>query len=390
MLKFPEYAQKCIDTITNNGHEAYFVGGCVRDGLLGRACYDIDIATSALPDEIISMFDRTIPTGLKHGTVTVIIDDLPIEVTTYRQESGYNDSRHPDSVSFVSNIEEDLSRRDFTINALAASGDGKILDVFGGKDDLKHKIIKAVGNPQKRFTEDALRIVRAYRFSSVLGFEIEEKTKKFALDLSSRIEKISGERVLKELYKAAVGSNISALCELISVGALSCFGIQGINLDSSYFTHLSALKLDESSKLALLILACKYDINLIKFSLKADNQIIKKITSISNMLELKIPQNKAEIKKLLYKFDAEYVELYLYYLEAASLVSDKILFNILHDIYAQQEAYKIHHLSIDGNDILALGVRGADVKNLLEKALFAVIEEKIPNSKEALINFLKN
>lgn len=390
MLKFPEYAQKCIDTITQNGFSAYFVGGCVRDGLLGRACDDIDIATSALPNEIISLFERTVPTGLKHGTVTVLIDDHPIEVTTFRRESGYNDSRHPDSVSFVSNIQEDLSRRDFTINALAATSSGEIVDLFGGLKDLEKGIIRAVGDPETRFTEDALRIVRAFRFACVLGFEIEEKTKKAALKSSERIEKISGERVLKELYKAASYGNLLPLCELISSGALECFGISNVKLEDACFNRLSSLELSPSSKLALLILMCDFDIDLIKNSLKADNHLVKKIKITDSLAACEIPEIQADVQKLLYMHHHEYVRLYFYYLGVVNLADSEKLFNLYNEVCAQDRPYRISHLSVDGNDILELGLQGKEIKTSLENALFAVIDGKIENTKESIIGFLKN
>lgn len=390
MLKFPEYAQKCIETITQSGYEAYFVGGCVRDGLLGRDCDDIDIATSALPSEIISLFEHTIPTGLKHGTVTVLIDNNPIEVTTFRQESGYNDFRHPDTVSFVSNIHEDLARRDFTINALAASSSGEIVDLFGGLKDLKNGIIRAVGDPEKRFSEDALRIVRAYRFACVLDFKIEENTKKSALQLSEKISKISGERVLKELYKAVSFSNLSPLCELIDIGALSSFGIDCCVGKSSCFERLSALEIAPSSKLALFILMCNYDINLIKNSLKADNYLIKKIKNTNSLKACVIPKNKADIQKLLYMHHHDYVRLFFYYLGVVNLTNVDKLFNLYSDICAQNKPYRISHLAVDGNDLIELGLQGAAIKSSLEKALLAVIDGEIENSKDAIIDFLKN
>ena len=390
MLKFPEYAQKCIDTITENGFEAYFVGGCVRDDLLGRNCDDIDIATSALPSEIISLFDHTIPTGLKHGTVTVLIDNKPIEVTTFRQESEYNDSRHPDTVNFVFNINEDLSRRDFTINALAASKSGEIVDLFGGLDDLKNGIIRAVGDPEKRFIEDALRIIRAYRFASVLGFKIEENTKKFALKLSDRISKISGERVLKELYKAMSGSNILTLCELISSGALECFGVSNIKLEDACFNRLSSLELSPSSKLSLLILMCDFDIDLIKNSLKADNHLIKKIQITESLTAREIPETQADVQKLLYMHHHEYVRLYFYYLGVVNLADSEKLFSLYNEVCAQDKPYRISHLSVDGNALLELGLQGKEIKSSLENALFAVIDGKIENRKESIIGFVKN
>ena len=175
-INIPNNVQFIIDTFYNNNYEAFMVGGCVRDCLLGLTPKDYDITTSALPNITESLFEKTIPTGIKHGTVTVVLDNENLEVTTYRTEGNYLDNRHPESVEFVSNIKEDLSRRDFTVNALAYNHKEGLIDYFNGIDDIKNKIIKAVGDPNKRFQEDALRMLRAIRFSCQLGFKIDELT----------------------------------------------------------------------------------------------------------------------------------------------------------------------------------------------------------------------
>ena len=191
MLSIPENAARVIDRLTQNGYEAYIVGGCVRDSLLGLTVSDFDITTSAKPEKVIELFEKTVPTGIKHGTVTVMIGNEPIEVTTFRTEGVYNDSRHPEDVEFVSDIREDLSRRDFTVNAIAYNEKTGIVDLFGGMSDLENKILRAVGDPEKRFREDALRILRLFRFASQLGFEIEENTLNSALSLKDGLENIS-------------------------------------------------------------------------------------------------------------------------------------------------------------------------------------------------------
>lgn len=176
MIKLPEQVNKAICLLKNSGFEAYAVGGAVRDCLLGKVPFDWDITTSARPEETEKVFcgERIIETGIKHGTVTVIIDDMPLEITTYRIDGDYTDHRHPQTVSFSDNLRDDLSRRDFTINTLCCNCDDKIIDAFGGKDDLNNKIIRCVGDPDTRFSEDALRIMRAVRFSAELGFKIEK------------------------------------------------------------------------------------------------------------------------------------------------------------------------------------------------------------------------
>ena len=198
----PEIIRQFASIFRDNGHRLYIVGGAVRDYLLGRPNSDYDFCTDAKPEEVIPMFRRVIPTGIKHGTVTVLFKGDSFEVTTFRTEGAYSDRRHPDSVTFVTDLSEDLSRRDFTVNAFAADClDGKIIDLFDGLKDLKEKTIRAIGNPSERFEEDALRLMRLARFCSKLGFEPESATKEAATQLSASISNISQERIYDELSK---------------------------------------------------------------------------------------------------------------------------------------------------------------------------------------------
>ena len=182
-INIPNYCKKIISTLKQNGFEGYLVGGCVRDSIMDITPNDYDITTSATPDEMLRIFSsfRVIETGLKHGTITVVIEGNNVEITTYRIDGEYDDNRHPKEVSFTRNLSEDLKRRDFTVNALAFNEEQGLVDLFGGKDDLDNKLIRCVGNPDKRFNEDGLRVLRALRFASVLGFEIEENTAKSIL-----------------------------------------------------------------------------------------------------------------------------------------------------------------------------------------------------------------
>lgn len=205
--------EKCIyilSELEKSGFQAYIVGGCVRDMIMGRSANDFDVTTNALPDKIIEIFsaDRVIPTGIKHGTVTVIHDGEAFEITTFRVDGAYTDSRRPDSVSFTASLREDLARRDFTMNAVAMDLSGKIFDFFGGVSDIENKLIRCVGEPEQRFTEDALRILRAVRFSSVLGFEIEHGTADYAVKLKDRLDFISAERIRSEFVKLLCGKNV--------------------------------------------------------------------------------------------------------------------------------------------------------------------------------------
>lgn len=208
-IRIPSYVNTALTLLASSGYEAYIVGGCVRDAFLDKTPYDWDITTSAKPNETLNVFSafRTVETGLKHGTVTVIIDGSPLEITTMRVDGEYSDNRHPDSVDFTENIILDLSRRDFTVNAMAYNPEIGLCDPFRGKEDLKNGIIKCVGEPKKRFTEDALRIIRGIRFSSVLGFEIEEKTSAEIVNLKQLLLNVAAERKRVELLKLLCGKD---------------------------------------------------------------------------------------------------------------------------------------------------------------------------------------
>jgi len=208
-IKTPSYVNLAIDQLESHGFEAYIVGGCVRDSLLGEIPHDWDIATSAMPYEMLKVFSnfKTVETGLKHGTIMVLVDDKSLEITTFRRDGTYSDSRRPDSVTFSKELKEDLSRRDFTINAMAYNEKSSIIDIFDGIADLESKIIRAVGDADKRFGEDALRIMRCLRFSSVLGFEVESKTMLAANNKRKLLRNISHERISDELKKLVCGEN---------------------------------------------------------------------------------------------------------------------------------------------------------------------------------------
>lgn len=207
IIRLPENVKYIIDTIMEAGYEAFAVGGCIRDSILGREPNDWDITTSASPYQVKELFRRTIDTGIQHGTVTVMIEKEGYEVTTYRIDGEYEDARHPKEVIFTANLEEDLKRRDFTINAMAYNEKTGLVDIFDGIEDIRRKRIRCVGSPMERFTEDALRMMRAVRFSAQLGYSIEEETAKAIKELAPNLQKISAERIQTELVKLVVSPN---------------------------------------------------------------------------------------------------------------------------------------------------------------------------------------
>ncbi len=217
-IQIPEKAKYIIETIQNAGFEAYVVGGCVRDSILGRTPGDWDITTSARPEQVKQLFRRTIDTGIQHGTVTVMLDKEGFEVTTYRVDGKYEDSRHPKEVTFTPNLEEDLKRRDFTINAMAYNETEGLIDIFGGMADIEAKLIRCVGNPEERFGEDALRMMRAIRFSAQLGYEIHKDTIDAIRKLAPSLQKISAERIQVELTKLLISAHPDTLREAYEYG----------------------------------------------------------------------------------------------------------------------------------------------------------------------------
>jgi len=216
----PRGPLSCLEALTGAGYAAYPVGGCVRDLLLGRWPGDVDICTSAHPEQVMALFPNAVPTGLRHGTVTVPTADGNVEITTFRREGGYADSRHPDAVAFDVGLREDLSRRDFTVNAMALAPDGTVIDPFGGREDLKRGLIRCVGDPDRRFSEDALRMLRAVRFAAQLGFRIEENTADALSRNACRTERVSGERIKAEMEKILLSPRPQMAALLFRAGLL--------------------------------------------------------------------------------------------------------------------------------------------------------------------------
>ena len=221
MFALPVPVVNCLAALRRGGFEAYPVGGCVRDLLLGRVPGDWDITTSARPEQVMALFDKTVPTGLPHGTVTVLLDGQSFEVTTFRADVGYSDGRHPDAVVFGDSLTDDLARRDFTVNAMALDADGGVVDPFGGREDLQAKRIRAVGDPTVRFTEDALRMFRAVRFSAQLDFALEDGTCAALVSLAHRARFVSGERIKVEVEKTLLSSRPELAARFLQWGLLS-------------------------------------------------------------------------------------------------------------------------------------------------------------------------
>ena len=382
-MKFtiPDNILSVLNALKDNNFEAFLVGGCVRDMLLGITPLDYDITTSATPEQIKACFERTIDTGIKHGTVTVIIDKTPIEVTTFRTEDGYNDFRRPDKVHFVTDINEDLSRRDFTVNAIAYNPETRFVDPFGGMEDINKGILRAVGNGQKRFNEDALRIMRLFRFASVLGFDIDETTKNAAIACSKGLEEISVERIFTELKKLILGEHIELSSPLFDSGALKFLGINSLN-NADLIKNFS----NENLKFFAFLYFCCKGLQETLCLLKASNKTKDYFKCLSLCLENK-PSTKEDVKRLLNKVSEPYI-----LFDAAEFIritEDKdtaFITEWVKEILEQNEPYKISHLAISGEDLKNQGLKGREIKEKLEYLLERVIENKDLNQKNILLN----
>ena len=381
-----EQVRLALDILTKNGYFAYVVGGCVRDSLLfytsdnyilqdkaARPPKDWDVTTSALPEQILDCFHdyRVIETGLKYGTITVIIDKLPIEITTYRIDGDYTDNRHPSGVSFTDNLKDDLSRRDFTMNAIAYNIE--VIDYFGGTDDIRNKIIRTVGDPDKRFSEDALRILRGIRFAAQLNFKIEENTKNSIIKNKDLIKNISDERINAELTKLILGKNFyNALSEYKEVIPFSYELSETLkNSEEDLILRLSILLWDTENPRSVLK------------GLKFDNYTIDNVIKITENKNTKIIMEKQELKKLLNKLSEPILRYLLKIKNQSEAILDEIIEN--------GECYLLKDLKIDGNDIRDSGITaGKKIGEILNEVLMLVIEEKLENNKEACSNYIKN
>lgn len=438
-MNIPEYVKKALSELHKAGFEAYAVGGCVRDSLLGKVPHDWDLCTSALPEQVEQVFEsfHVIETGLKHGTVTVRIDHKPIEITTFRKDGDYLDRRRPENVEFVSELSLDLSRRDFTVNALAYSENSGITDLFGGRNDLENKLIRCVGSPEKRFGEDALRILRALRFSSVLGFEIEEKTAQAVHKMKELLKEISAERIREELLKLLCGVDVGRILtdykDVIAVIIPEIseeFGFLQHNPHHCYDVYLHTVKAVENVKNtpALRLTMLLHDIGkprvfrldengvghfklhptvgsemakTILRRLKFDNKTLKYVTEQIWEHDNRFPTGRKNIRRFIsnhgFDFYFDHLEIRLAdtlaqsdFMREKKLEELCIKREIGEELLAESAKLTLSDIEINGRDIIALGVEpGREIKEILSKCLSAVVDETVPNSREDLVLFAK-
>jgi tRNA nucleotidyltransferase (CCA-adding enzyme) len=433
-MNIPKFAENVREKLSEKGYESFFVGGAVRDICLGREAHDYDITTNATPDEIKSCFkdEKVITIGEKHGTIGVLTEGEVIEVTTYRIDGEYNDNRHPKNVSFTKNIKEDLARRDFTMNAIAF--DGEFTDPFGGREDIQNKIIRSVGDADIRFEEDALRILRAMRFSSVLGFKIENETKKSIHKKRMLIKNISEERIYSEFKKLIMGENAeSVLLEFSDVVAVFIPEIEkciGFDQKSKYhiydvYTHsvkaMTFCPYNETIRLAAFFHdvgkpCCftedengghfyshsKYSRELTSVALerlKADNQTRELVTELVSQHDRIINADKRSVRRILSKYSFEFFDMLMALKRGDALAHspgeysddsyvDKII-AVKNEIQKDNECFSLKKLNVNGNDMIELGFCGKEIGKILNLLLESVMDERVKNEHDALIEEAK-
>ena len=438
-VQIPEQVNSILETLQGAGFEAYIVGGCVRDALLGREPHDWDITTSALPYEVKELFPRTIDTGLQHGTVTVMCGRTGYEVTTFRVDGVYEDGRHPKEVTFTPSLAEDLKRRDFTINAMAYDGKGGLIDLFGGQQDLADGIIRAVGDPLQRFSEDALRIMRAIRFSAQLGYGIDGATLEAASELAPNLRKIGAERIRDELEKTLMSDRPDYLRTAWQAGIMKeflpefdeCMETPQNNPHHCYtvgehiLKGVSLVRKDKVLRLAMLLHdigkpACRTtdDKGIDHFyhhadvgygmaqtilkRLKYDNATIRKVLPLVKWHDIQIRLTEPAVRKAIVKIGEDLFPLLLEVKQADMLAQSTYqreekqrILDTVSSMYARiierGDCLSLRDLAVNGSDLIELGVKpGREVGTILAQMLDDVLNVPDHNDKEYLVKRFAN
>lgn len=386
-ITLPTSIQRALARLNQAGYEAYIVGGCVRDSLMGKVLADWDITTSALPTEILHVFSdfHTIATGLQHGTVTVIIDGTPLEITTYRVDGRYADGRHPDSVTFTAQLDEDLKRRDFTINAMVYHPDVGLIDPFDGQGDLQAKTIRCVGEPIQRFTEDALRILRALRFSAVLGFDIEATTANAIHCLATTLSRVSIERITSEFKRLICGENADTVLEKFE-DVIAVFLPEICDGGTTFkLAHLSALPRTRIAALFYSASISAESATTLLRRLRFDAQTIQDVRRLLSFSPNSIHTADAYLLRLLNHMGAELVFDYFSITGATDATIRRT-----RELLDERACYNTSMLAINGDDVLSIGVpAGPAIGEMLNRALYAVLDQQCPNEKAALMKYIE-
>ena len=433
-INMPEAVKDIIHTLQNEGYEAYAVGGCVRDSILGREPNDWDITTSASPEEVKALFRRTIDTGIEHGTVTIMVDKEGYEVTTYRIDGKYEDGRHPSEVTFTRELKEDLLRRDFTINAMAYNDEEGLVDIFGGVEDIRNKVIRCVGDPLARFSEDALRLMRAIRFAAQLGYTIEENTREAIRVIAPNLAKISAERIQAELIKIMISPNPGMMREAYKLGLTKIFmpefdlamETEQVNPHHLYtvgehsMVSVEKVKADKVLRLAMLmhdfgkphcITTDEKGINhfyghpekseeiarAIMHRLKFDNDTLRKVCILIRCHDERIVPGVKYMRRAVARigedafpalFDVQEADILAQseYKKEEKLAAVEANRRDYEEMIAEKQCVSIADLAVTGKDLIACGMKpGKEIGQVLNAMLKDVIEEPEHNNKDYLL-----
>lgn len=394
-IKLPAPVKEILQVLEQHGHEAYVVGGCVRDAIIGMQPKDWDITTSALPEQVKSLFSNTADTGIQHGTVMVIRRGTGYEVTTYRIDGEYKDGRHPEAVTFTRSLEEDLKRRDFTINAFAYNPKTGIVDRHNGLFDLQEKRIRAVGDPDERFTEDALRIMRAVRFSAQLSFSIEDETKQAMVRHADNLKNISKERIREEFEKTLLSPNPGRVYQFSAFGMADYLfpepALAEKGFDPLPETVFSAVSGRAEEVRILRLAAFLHALSAVEAKqtlrfLKYDNDTIRQVSGLLQNKDRKPETDKPEVKQAMREMGPELYQLLLAYREAVRGESCAVQRSLRDGILDAKEAYEIGQLAVCGSDLMEAGIpQGVRIGMTLQKLLDRVIADPGLNQKEVLL-----
>lgn len=388
-LQIPPKVTRIIDTLQSHGYEAFAVGGCIRDTILARRPDDWDITTSARPQEVKGLFERTVDTGLQHGTVTVLLAGETFEVTTYRVDGEYEDHRHPTQVEYASLLSEDLMRRDFTINAMAYNKEQGLVDLFGGMQDLQRKVVRCVGSPRERFAEDALRILRALRFSAQLGFAIEEKTMEALTELAPTLVHVSRERIQVELVKLLCSPNPHYIKRVQEAGILPVILPELEALSPETLDDLRQVKNDKALRLAVLLrpLGEQQAAKALR-RLRFDNDTINRAKQLIKWQDYRIYPAQRDVRVALHKIGKNIFPLLLDFQETRRPVDE--LRSLYQQVLKEGQCFSLDMLELTGNDLIELGVsKGPQIGGILNQCLYLVLEEPDKNRHEYLIEYVK-
>ena len=398
IIDLPKNVKNIIESLKEHGFEGFAVGGCVRDSLLKKTPKDWDITTDARPEDMKKIFKKTFDTGIAHGTVTVRMDGVGYELTTYRIDGNYSDGRHPDSVSFSKNLSEDLCRRDFTINAMAYSHNKGIVDLFDGRKDLQNGIIRAVGDAKKRFDEDALRMLRAVRFAAQLGFKIDDDTFEAIKEKAKLLSKVSKERIFVELNKSLCGDFAQNIKMVYTSGLYRYIGKEFSKLDESIYDFYPRKFHNKKHMYWAAFLENIGNVEAVKkilFELKSDNATKNNTYLLVKELKNPLPSSDEDIRWSLHRIGADLFCDYIEILKSDKknvYILDKIdtIENRYSLILKENHAYEISMLDITGKDLMDIGIsKGPKIGEVLEFLLKKVIENPLNNEKSSLLRLAK-